>query len=255
MVCEPNAAQLAAWADEEADSYLLFYMFLGAVSAVIWLVALGLACRMAPEGFSRSDCQWRVFQLIGGFMVWVRCLDFMTDWAFYCLSVQAPRFVYVMEREGLSQPDFAVACLAFCILSAVGFLPDMYSFYQKRIALGADLAPPPETAWIALGLILVEDVPQLVLGSIYIHVMTKVNRELPEKYQEPLDPVAIISLTMSVLGLLANLALTLAPKLVFKMVDEKTGERRPSARASSIKGAQRKAGVVANPTYTEGAFN
>ena len=97
---------------------------------------------------------------------------------------------------------------------------------------------------------LIEDVPQLALGSIYVHYMNKANRELPEKYREPVDPVAIVSLVMSVIGLLANLALTLAPKLVFKMVDQETGKRRPSIRAGSIKIARRKSGTLANQSFT-----
>lgn len=134
-------------------------------------------------------------------LVWIRAADFMTDWAFYFLSAQAPRFEFVMGREGQGYSTHKSACLALCILASLGLLPGLHGFYQKRIALGSDLPPPAETPWIALAVMLVEDLPQLILGSIYLYYMDKVNRELPEEHQEPVDPLAILSLTMSVSGL------------------------------------------------------
>ena len=80
-------------------------------------------------------------QLFGAVLVWIRVADFMTDWAFYCLSVQAPRFQYVMEREGLSYSSFEASCLAFCILASIGFLPDIYGFYQKRVGTCSACVP------------------------------------------------------------------------------------------------------------------
>lgn len=83
-----------------------------------------------------------------GFLPW-RVFDFCTDWGFVKLSVDTPRFQYVMAQEGYDFDAFYNAVLTFAILGSLLVLPECYAHVMKTKVCSSVRAVAPTRALFA----------------------------------------------------------------------------------------------------------
>lgn len=207
------------------------------------------------EKLDENKIQLRLFKAVCAILIAIRAFDFMSDWAFYALAVNTPRFEYIIEHQGLSFKTFKNFALAFNVLSTFFWFPDLFGFYERHQAILNKCVPPTSSFVITIIVLLVEDVPQFLLNVVYMGVVNN------EAYGNPtIDPVAIFSLMMSIMGMILNLTMVVKPGWFFDMVDKETGEALPEmedkmgtfVKMMGRRASMRQGASVRNPLFFEG---
>ena len=175
--CEPNPAQLASWARSEEEAYLIFYVTSGIIAAVFFAMSIWLVTRRTRERFYTKKAEWKMkaIQLFGALLLSIRAFDFMSDWGFWDLAVQTPRFQYLCKKDGFSHSAYSDASLAFCVIASVLFIPDIYFFYERYAATEGDRRPSPASLLSQKLVVVCEDIPQLFLQAQYLYIVTTAN--------------------------------------------------------------------------------
>jgi hypothetical protein len=167
----------------EAQKSLPFYIAAGVISLVVAMLLIGSSNDCSEDDFDNSDLQKLLYVF--------KLFDFMSDWAFYAISLRSARFTEYGAMGAQNANSFESlqwATLAFCITGTFAFFadtrtidPGLSAGYRKVIK----------------GFVIVlEDIPQIILCRYYL-VSVDAN------FQE--DSLAIVSLVFSGLFLLINL--------------------------------------------------
>jgi hypothetical protein len=184
--------------------------------------------KKTPNGPTKMTLRFRI--IVAGFVLGTRVVDFMTDWAFYDLSVRsAERFEEIMERKHGSRDSyvaFKTAVLMFCILGTLMIVPDMFAMCTKQQATKLNRPPPKSTKYVTLFVLIFEEIPMLALNLMYLKTNADANKEIQNKeYRQDTDLVAVFSLVMTCGGILTNALMLARPGWFFKMKDKTTGNK------------------------------
>ena len=262
--CVPNDAAKSKWKEDENAAYTNFWIVVifvvVAVIAAALLVALRTGSGDGTEDGLRNARAGKIKKVVASVLVGLRTLDLATDWGFFSLSVQTPRFKYLMENDGLSHPGFETASLLFSVLATLLYVPDLYALYWKHIAHVAAKPPPLSSVVITILVTVSEDVPQFFLSVVYLDVTRRADAAMCDRFKEGVDGLAVFSLLMSTFSIVLNLLSVFMPRLFYNVADEKTGKRlervsdplgrRMSSVRRSTKGKPVDRGVVFdNPMY------
>ena len=123
------------------------------------------------------------------------------------------------------------AALAFCVLGSLLYLPDLYGFYT-RVNPAADADAARNAASITALVFVFEDLPQLVVNSIYLNTVGF----------DAADSIAIFAFTMSMLSLVLNCGL---------FWDEVSGNGMVAARANPTAAARQRPTVAIDNATTQ----
>lgn len=182
----PFCTEPAVSAEEEAQQSTYFYIAGGAV--------IGL------EGVYL----WRFHReagLLFAAMVLFRTFDFMSDWANWAIALRSSAFIEGVPNIGMDWGTVYYAALAFNIIATPLWIKDM------RLLLNDD------DSGLTKYVILFEDIPQLVFAGVYVAAVLTTEQfgrnGDPCVYVGPLpvDPVVVVSLVFSGIGLLFNIHL------------------------------------------------
>lgn len=218
--CIPNQAWYDSETNEEEARHSVFYACVG-VSMVIFLaVLICLFTRGVGVGVTRTRAA------VATTLVLLRTLEFVTDWGFYDLSVATPRFELLMKNDGYDYTAFSRCCLASCIFGSLLYVPDLMALHSKIMAQEAQRPPPMSALWVTLATLLLEDVPQCVMCSLYLSITQDANSALCDMYKEPFDVLALLAVLVSLSGIVVNVLYLLAPQLFFNLKDE-MGQKLP----------------------------
>lgn len=229
--CVPNEAQLNEWNTQEGAGYVLFWVL--ATIAVLVVVSIGFYFAFFRNNYvietpAEDMRRVKIKRAVGVTMLGLRTLDFCTDWGFFSLSVKDnSRYAFLMAQQGMSHESFEEASLVFCVFATLLLIPDFYAFGTKYRALELGVPPPCSNAIITSLVVLLEDIPQIALGIVYLDVNSKAGAEMCDEYKEGVDGLAVFSLLMSFFGLTYNLLLVFQPKWFFHMEDKNTGRAIP----------------------------
>ena len=190
FICSPgftgSACDVPAVTSEnEAAQSLIFYIAVGAIAAIevvyFWRTAakLAFAC-----------------------LVLFRTFDFASDWANYAIALQSANFIEGAATVGLDPTAISSAALAFNIIGTLLWIPDMRALFETG------------ESGLTKYIVFFEDIPQLAFAGIYIYAVlsTSVYDDASSCDREvtgtlPLDPVVVVSLVFSSIGLLCNIYL------------------------------------------------
>lgn len=212
---------LVALEDEENAQYTTFYIAFGIMVSLCFFGMLSLAywcgvyCHGGVETIKKAG--WCHKLTLFPFVVSFRTSDFMSDWAFYAITLRDGGFFYALASEdGLNYGAIHAAALAFCILGSILFLVELKLGFWERLTLwgreawfdggfsspafrsefGAGYFWVPVTTILAM---LLEDVPQLYLQTVYFKTVGFENA----------DGVSTFSFVMSAASLVINLVTVL----------------------------------------------
>lgn len=206
---------LLALEDEENAQYTAYYIAFGIMVSLCFLGMLSLAYWCGFNGDKHYTIQgegWCHKLTLFPFVVSFRTSDFMSDWAFYAITMRDGGFFYALASEdGLNYGAIHAAALAFCILGSILFLVELKLGFYERLTLwgreayesggytydwGAGYFWVPVTTILAM---LLEDVPQLYLQTVYFKTVGFENA----------DGVSTFSFVMSAASLVINLVTVL----------------------------------------------
>jgi hypothetical protein len=218
---------LMALEDEEDARYTTYYIAFGVVVALCFFGCFGalqFACGRYIIGPSGSAA---AFQDVGYCtkLTWVpfvaafRTSDFMSDWAFYSITLRKGGLFNVLAvAQGVRYDAIRAAALAFCILGSILFAVEVpFGFIlrsnlwgqEARISKKRSLVQSYQVGygkagyfWIpatTLLAMLFEDVPQLCLQTVYFKTVGFENA----------DGISTFSFVMSAASLLINLVTAL----------------------------------------------
>ena len=123
---------------------------------------------------------------------WLRIVDCATDWGFYGISLTTLRFKFLAVKKGYDHALILNATLSSCIVATLLLIPDAYLVpKQWRIAKrrldeseSSMYAKAQDTTkikrikfvkwstWVqTLGVVVLEDLPQLCLTALYINIV------------------------------------------------------------------------------------
>eukprot|EP00729_Bicosta_minor_P007955 gene7955-18750_t len=213
-----GAPQLESLEDEENARYTTYYIAFGILVTLTFLGCLGCAWCLAGTdnrgGIKELGCCTKL--TLAPFVIAFRVSDFMSDWAFYAITLRNGGFFFNLAiAEGVNYAAIHSAARAFCILGSILFVVEIPLGFVGRISLWGEEAEKnkgggdqkeyadgyhsscsyfwvPATTILAL---LVEDAPQLYLQTEYFKTVGFENA----------DGVATFAFVMSALSLLLNL--------------------------------------------------
>lgn len=209
---------LVALENQENAQYTTYYIAFGILVTLTFLGSLGVAywCGFRFDGYEDDTIKengWCHKLTLFPFVVSFRTSDFMSDWAFYAITLRDGGFFYALASEdGLNYGAIHAAALAFCILGSILFLVELKLGFYERLTLwgreahwdggyagydyGAGYFWVPVTTILAM---LLEDVPQLYLQTVYFKTVGFENA----------DGVSTFSFVMSAASLVINLVTVL----------------------------------------------
>lgn len=207
---------LVALEDEENAQYTTYYIAFGIMVSLCFLGMLSLAYWCGFEGNENDTIKrngWCHKLTLFPFVVSFRTSDFMSDWAFYAITMRDGGFFYALASEdGLNYGAIHAAALAFCILGSILFLVELkLGFYERFVLWGSEAYKDGDYVasfygsgyfWVPVTTILamlLEDVPQLYLQTVYFKTVGFENA----------DGVSIFSFVMSAASLVINLVTVL----------------------------------------------
>lgn len=148
---------------EENLTYNPFYIAMAVIVPTFFLLCL--VCQLDNDG------AWAIFN--PAFVLTCKVFDWMSDWAFYTISLHNPMFT---ERSSMgitgSYHHVQKASLAFCIIGTMLVVAEWYGigFISENASLcGMNNHHIRRT--IGIFVIIFEDIPQLVLCALYITSM------------------------------------------------------------------------------------
>lgn len=207
---------LVALENQENAQYTTYYIAFGILVTLTFLGSLGVAywCGFNFNGDEDDTIKgngWCNKLTLFPFVVSFRTSDFMSDWAFYAITMRDGGFFYALASEdGLNYGAIHAAALAFCILGSILFLVELKLGFYERLHLwgreahldgyytddGAGYFWVPATTILAM---LLEDAPQLYLQTVYFKTVGFENA----------DGVSTFSFVMSAASLVINLVTVL----------------------------------------------
>jgi hypothetical protein len=185
-----RGARCESVAAEEGDmrSFTFFYVGSSLASATIFAGTFYLAKR---------NRFWLAL------LATIRLWDTMSDWAMWSITLHSDQFTKYSnygsdEFEGGDGTfkQIQTASLVFTILGTVLLILDLGTLLRR-------FSPDDDGSGIGLGMcciVLLEDIPQLVISLVYFELFTFEFLVYP-------DPVALASLSFSIISLVMNLAL------------------------------------------------
>lgn len=202
--------------DEENARYTTYYIAFGIMVTLCFLGCVGVAWCGCGDGTSGiSDVGWGTKLTLAPFVIAFRTSDFMSDWAFFAITLRNGGlfFTLAMEQEGVNYAAIHSAAKAFCILGSILFVVEIPFGFMGRLWLWSDEAEKNKDSsgyhkyaddyscgyfWVPATTILaliLEDAPQLYLQTVYFKTVGVENA----------DGVATFAFVMSALSLLMNL--------------------------------------------------
>ena len=150
---------------EENDTYSPFYIAMGVIAPLFFLMCLG--CNLSTD--SDGGC---TKPLSTAFVLTCKVFDWMSDWAFYAISLQSPRFteqsIFGFYRDDTFE-RIQKASLAFCIIGTFLVISEWYGIgYVRENTELFGMNNHQIRANIGLLVILFEDIPQLTLCGVYL---------------------------------------------------------------------------------------
>jgi hypothetical protein len=225
-----GAPQLKSLEDEENARYTTYYIAFAVLVTITFFGCFGLAWCGGTfcGGSSRygiKEVGWRTKLTLVPFVIAFRVSDFMSDWAFYAITLRNGGFFFVLTMEqGVNYAAIHSAALAFCILGSILFVVEIPMGFFGRLHLWSTeaevnnkyssesstdgdrtYATTGETCgyfWVPATTILalcLEDAPQLYLQTLYFKTVGFENA----------DGVATFAFVMSALSLFLNLSTVL----------------------------------------------
>jgi len=188
---------------EEDDTYTPFYIAMGVIVPLFFL-----CCTISDIGEgSDSQCTFTPFILT------CKIFDWMSDWAFYAVSLQQRGFTE-FSRFGLYRENtfeqIQKASLAFCIIGTFLVIGEWYGFggIKGEESFGLPLAKNGYHMRRTLGIlvILFEDLPQLVLCVTYLDGIKELYEDQEGGFNFADDRLSVLSLVLSAFSLVFNLA-------------------------------------------------
>jgi len=223
--CVASPAQFTLWQNSETAAYNAFYI---AALIITSLCCIGLYFYHRDIDNKETDFRQTYHHILGAFFLSLKLWDLMTDYAFTLISVAAPRFKFMLDESGefpkMSFASFQTAAIFFTVLSTLSMIPDFYGFYERAKAIENKEKPPKHSMYIGLTIVCVEDVPQLLLSFMYIGIIgTDANLEGYVFEGDKVDGITIISIFMTVVGMLFHVCLAMKPEWFYDLKDPVTG--------------------------------
>lgn len=207
---------LVALENQENAQYTTYYIAFGILVTLCFFGCLGVACFIGKDGDDMLTIKyngWCHKLTLFPFVVSFRTSDFMSDWAFYAITLRDGGFFYALASEDqLNYGAIHAAALAFCILGSILFLVELKLGFYARLELwgreayrdggyteysyGSGYFWVPATTILAM---LLEDAPQLYLQTVYFKTVGFENA----------DGVSTFSFAMSASSLVINLVTVL----------------------------------------------
>ena len=140
-----GAPQLMSLEDEENARYTTYYIAFGIMVTLCFLGCLGVAwrCPGCGDGTSGiSDVGWGTKLTLAPFVIAFRTSDFMSDWAFFAITLRNGGlfFTLAMEQEGVNYAAIHSAAKAFCILGSILFVAEIPLGFMGRVCLWSNEA-------------------------------------------------------------------------------------------------------------------
>ena len=152
----------------------------------------------------------------------MRLWDSLSDWGFFAIPVESPRTEWLMDYDGRSYDAFRGFTLFFCIVASFMFPFDIYAYWERSEAIRQQRTIPSRSNWITAAVMLAEDIPQIVLACVYIDVVGA-----DPTGSTDVDPISVLSIIMSALGMCCNIALILRPQWFYAILHPTTGRPLP----------------------------
>ena len=214
--CTSNPLQLNVWRKAEVSAYRNFYIVAGFITTLVLVASL---IQMRKENSNNNavstvNVRQSLWQFVGCFNLAISIWDFLTDWGFYALAVTTPRLEFLIDESGLVGSlwvfqSFKTACFFFCMVSTICFPFAMHGFYVRATAVGTNRRPPERYVYFSLGVLCIVDLPQFILGIMYVHLTNK----------DPgtrVDTMAILSILMSLVGMTFTLLRIFKPEWFYE---------------------------------------
>lgn len=250
-VCLASPAQLKVWQEMEVAQYHTFYILAAVVTLLLYAGLYYREKRLQRKTGKSLDSKRLLFKIIGGFFLSLKVWDLMTDYAFTIISVSTPRFRHMLEESGefpnITFAGFQSASIFFTILSTLVMVPDIIMFQERAKALEKDEQPPDRSMYFGLCFVILEDVPQLILGFIYIAIVGKDTEMEGYVFEgEDVDTITVLTIVMSIFGIIFHVVLAARPDWFYNTVDPTTGIALKHMEKSSF---EKRIGRRANELY------
>jgi hypothetical protein len=197
-VCHETVKMLRTLEDiqivEENDTYTPFYISMAVLIPIYFLCCL----ITTSDGKDICDALYEPLVLTCKFFDWA------SDWAFMAVSLRSARFTETSTMgyyQDNTYQQVQKASLVFCIFGTVLVFAESYAIG----AMGSetrlfDMNKYTLRSLIGIGVIILEDIPQLSLCGVYLNAM---HQEVAFKASS--DPLTFISILLSSISLLYNL--------------------------------------------------
>ena len=201
---------------EESNTYKPFYVAMGLIVPLFFV-----CCLASTQG-----------QLTASFVLSCKVFDWMSDWAFYAVSLQSPEFTEQSSFGSFREDTYESiqrASLAFCILGTFLVVSEWYGigFVRKDTILWG-MNNHQIRANIGMFVILFEDIPQLVLCGVYLKGMhlddSYKSDDSRDGYQFADDPLTGLSIVLSSISFVYNLVTVTRQRWKGTMKENNGGE-------------------------------
>lgn len=196
---------LAAIAElEENDTYNPFYWAIGFLIPIFFIGCIVFSAEVAEDGDEIGWDKETWGHIKTSFVLTCKFFDWSSDWAFYAISLQNPRFTETSEMGEHSTTAYRAgtykhvqrASLAFCILGSLLVVAEWVAILNKDVSKELYHF----RSLIGVLVIILEDIPQLTLCGLYLDSLyTETQFKLSS------DPVTAISIILSSGSLLYNM--------------------------------------------------
>lgn len=199
---------------EEQNTYNPFYIAMGVIVPFFFLFCLAGTQELTPA-----------------FVLTCKVFDWMSDWAFYAVSLHSPRFTEQSTFGSYRDDTYEgvqKASLAFCIIGTLLVISEWYGigFVRKNTVLWG-MNNHQIRANIGIFVIIFEDIPQLSLCGVYLNGMH--SDELDDSadgFQISDDPLTGLSLILSSFSFVYNVVTVIRQRLKGTKKENSGGEEQ-----------------------------
>ena len=169
------------------------------------------------------------------------------------MSVKTDRFKFNMDNQGLSYASFETASLTFSIFATLLLIPDIMFYFYRNRALELGVPPPPSAEYVTIAVSILEDIPQFILGCIYLRVNDVANEKMCDRYKKGVDGLALFSLLLSLFAIAYNILQAAKPEWFYRTKDEHGKAIAPMADpiAKGVGSIKRRAGGSFRKSFSE----
>ena len=198
---QKNPAQ--AWLD------LLFYTV--SVELQVWVaawIALGYTFLGEPGDENAPSLKGRLLWAVPfSLLLSLRCLGLILYYGVYQHRVDTPWFEIAADGQGIDHAVYAGWFLTLCIVASAFIVLEYLAFYWAGREFATDeYAAPINPTWVYLAAVVVQDIPQAILASIYIEVSSGANAKICSVYAQAVDGFVVVCLICSLIGIFSKLA-------------------------------------------------